>query len=196
MRLKELRKKRGLSLKELGDILGVAESTVSLYENKKREASYSILQKAAEYFDVSIDYILGNSDHENQGESGSNCIHIPILESVSLSDQEMEYIYSAEQETIDIGNAEDFFYFKMHGDSMEPQIADGDIALIKKQSQVENGCVAAVIYGDNPVMLKRVIRNSGLIILQPFNPKHPNIFVSNPKELIILGKVTEVIRKW
>lgn len=196
MRLKALRRERGLSLRELGDILGVAESTVSLYENEKREASYSILQKSADYFGVSIDYLLGGAEQEKENGKNPHCIHIPVLESVSLSKNELEYHYSADQEFIELGNPDEYFYLKMHGESMAPQIADGDIALIKKQTHIESGDVAAVIYGDNPVMLKRIIKNCSVTLLQPFNPKFQSIFVNNPDEIIILGRLTEIIRKW
>ena len=42
-KLKELRKRKGISLKELGSIVGVAESTMSLYENGKRQPDYETL---------------------------------------------------------------------------------------------------------------------------------------------------------
>ena len=193
MRLKELRKQKGLSLKELGDILGVAESTVSLYENQKREASYNILLKAADFFDVSVDYILDN-DTEAKGAK-LHTIHLPILESVSIENDNLNFNYSPENETVELGNNEEFFYYKMHGDSMEPQFYEGDIVLIKKQNIIENNCVAAVIYGDNPVMLRKVTKNSKATFLQPFNPKYPNIFVEENEKMIILGKVEQIIRK-
>ena len=79
---------------------------------------------------------------------------------------------------------------------MSPHIENGDIALIKKQSTIESGEVAAVIYGDNPVMLRRVIKNSDITVLQPFNPQHQSIFISSSENLIILGKLTETIKKW
>ncbi len=59
--LKELRKENNLSLKELGIILGIAESTVSLYENEKREPDNKMLLKIANYFNVSVDYLLGRT---------------------------------------------------------------------------------------------------------------------------------------
>lgn len=56
--LRELRKMRGLSLKELGTIIGVAESTMSQYETGKRQPDLETLLQLSEYFDVSVDYIL------------------------------------------------------------------------------------------------------------------------------------------
>ena len=93
LRLKELRKEKGLSLKEMGEILGVAESTVSLYESSKREASYSILSKASQYFGVSIDFLIGESSQKE-----TTAILIPVIDSVSLSCDGLEYSYTDEKE--------------------------------------------------------------------------------------------------
>ena len=196
MRLKELRKAKGLSLKKLAEVLGVSESTVSLYENSKREASYTVLLKLSEYFKVSIDYLLGADEAYEDGEKNPYSIYIPILESVSITENEIECHYSAEKESIELGSNEDFFYFKMHGDSMAPQISSGDIALIKKQSNIESGSIAAVIYGDNPVMLRRVVKNGEITVLHPFNPKFESFFVNSKEKITILGVVTETIKKW
>ena len=46
----------------MGVEIGVAESTMSLYENGKREPSHDTLQKLANFFNVSIDYLLGRSE--------------------------------------------------------------------------------------------------------------------------------------
>lgn len=68
-KLKELRKEKGISLKELGAEMGVAESTMSLYENGKRQPDYETLLKLAEYFGVTVDYLLrGDSNFERLPE--------------------------------------------------------------------------------------------------------------------------------
>lgn len=58
LKLRELRKKCGLTMKELGAEIGVAESTISQYETGKRQPDYETLLKLGEFFGVSIDYIL------------------------------------------------------------------------------------------------------------------------------------------
>lgn len=58
MRLRELRKREDLSMKELGRIFGIAESTVSMYENGRRQPDTETLKKFADYFNVSLDYLL------------------------------------------------------------------------------------------------------------------------------------------
>ena len=51
-------------MKQLGKVIGVAESTISLYETGKREPDYKTLANIASYFSVSIDYLLGRESQE------------------------------------------------------------------------------------------------------------------------------------
>ncbi len=58
--LRELRKSQGISMRDFGNIFGLAESTISLYETGKRQPDNETLLKFAKYFNVSTDYLLGN----------------------------------------------------------------------------------------------------------------------------------------
>ena len=62
MRLKELRKQRGVSQLRLAMDLGLSQNTVSRYETGEREADYHTLILLADYFNVSIDYLLERTD--------------------------------------------------------------------------------------------------------------------------------------
>ena len=62
-RLKELRKKRKISQLKLALDLDMNQNSISRYENLEREADYVTLIKLADYFDVSIDYLLGRVDN-------------------------------------------------------------------------------------------------------------------------------------
>ncbi|PFN51536.1 helix-turn-helix domain-containing protein [Bacillus thuringiensis] len=57
--LRKLRKKNNLTMKELGQKLNLAESTISGYENGNRKPDYETLNKFADFFEVSTDYLLG-----------------------------------------------------------------------------------------------------------------------------------------
>lgn len=58
-RLKELRKQKGLTLVELGKEVNLANNTLSQYERGIREPNISMLIKLADYFNVSVDYLVG-----------------------------------------------------------------------------------------------------------------------------------------
>ena len=63
-RLKELRKKRSISQLKLALDLNMNQNTISRYENMEREADYETLIKFADYFNVSLDYLLGRTDEK------------------------------------------------------------------------------------------------------------------------------------
>lgn len=63
MRLKELRKNRNISQLRLSLDLNMNQNSISRYENGEREADYTTLIKFADYFDVSIDYLLERTDN-------------------------------------------------------------------------------------------------------------------------------------
>ena len=61
-RLKKLRKERNISQLKLALDLNLNQNAISRYENLEREADYQTLIKFADYFQVSIDYLLGRTD--------------------------------------------------------------------------------------------------------------------------------------
>ncbi|MCY9434197.1 helix-turn-helix domain-containing protein [Bacillus haynesii] len=64
--LKELREGKNLSQKALGKKLGLAESTIGMYEQGKRRPDYETLIKIADFFEVSIDYLIRGESKESQ----------------------------------------------------------------------------------------------------------------------------------
>lgn len=63
MRLKELRRSRGITQLKLAMDLSMNQNNISRYENGKLQADYATLIKIADYFGVSIDYLLGRTDN-------------------------------------------------------------------------------------------------------------------------------------
>jgi len=63
MRLKELREKKNISQLKLALDLCINQNSISRYENGQREADYKTLIAIADYFDVSIDYLLERTDN-------------------------------------------------------------------------------------------------------------------------------------
>jgi len=62
-RLRTLRLEKGLNGIELGKMFNFSKSTISSWENSTREPSHEILKILANYFEVSLDYLLGISDN-------------------------------------------------------------------------------------------------------------------------------------
>ena len=62
--LKEIRKKKKISQQRLAIDLNMNQNTISRYENMERQADYETLVRFADYFDVSLDYLLGRTNDE------------------------------------------------------------------------------------------------------------------------------------
>ena len=63
-RIRELRKAKGLTMKQLGEVLGVAESTISHYETGRRQLDNETMLRLGEFFGVTVGYLLG-VEHNN-----------------------------------------------------------------------------------------------------------------------------------
>ena len=61
--LKKLREEKGLTQSELGKELGISPSTIGMYEQGRRVPDVQILKKMSAFFNVSIDYLLENVNH-------------------------------------------------------------------------------------------------------------------------------------
>lgn len=70
--IKQLRTKNNLTQQELGKILGVEKSTISMYENNKSRPDDDIKSKIADYFNVTTDYLLGRSNNPNLTKEDEN----------------------------------------------------------------------------------------------------------------------------
>lgn len=65
-RIADLRTDAHMSQFQLAKVLGIGTSTLGMYETNKRKPSPKVLNKLADYFDVSTDYLLGRDSKANQ----------------------------------------------------------------------------------------------------------------------------------
>lgn len=71
-RLKELREKAGYSQYSFADEMGIAQSTVGGWESGKREPNFEMTQKIADFFGVTVDYLLGRDEAGAEKSAGLN----------------------------------------------------------------------------------------------------------------------------
>jgi transcriptional regulator with XRE-family HTH domain len=65
-RLKKLREERQLSQSDLGKTFNLSQSTIAYYESGKKQPYPNMLEKFSDYFNVSVDYLLGRTEVRNQ----------------------------------------------------------------------------------------------------------------------------------
>lgn len=72
LRLKGLREGLNISQQTFASKLGVSQSTVGMWESGKREPNFTTIEKIADYFNVTTDYLLGRTDDKNQKPGEEN----------------------------------------------------------------------------------------------------------------------------
>jgi len=195
VKLKELRKSRGLTLDELAVLVGTSKQTIHRYEN-------GIIANVPPQRIELLANALGTTPSELMGweeevpVSYSNVMPMNIKRLPVLGDIACGMPIYAEQQHETFVNVSDKldadFCLKANGDSMVgARIHDGDIVFIRSQSTVENGEIAAVIINDEAT-LKRVYYypSEGKLVLSPENPRYaPLVYVNDELESIkIIGK--------
>lgn len=71
LRIKELRESRKIKQKEMAEILQVPNNTYNQWENEKRQPDHDMLVRIAEYFGVTVDYLLGREEEPQKEKSPS-----------------------------------------------------------------------------------------------------------------------------
>ena len=202
-RLKQLRKERNINQRELSEYLKVAPSTISMYENGQREPNFEVLEVLADFFNVDMNYLLGKTDKTTkliidkpQG------LKIPVLGTVAagIPISAVEDILDYEEVPQSWENQGEFFGLRIKGDSMKPDINDGDTVIVRQQSTANNGdVVIALVNGDDATCKKFEKLGNGIMLISN-NSEYSPMYFSNEevltKPVVIIGRVVELRRKF
>lgn len=204
--LKELRKKNNVTLQKLADYLHTGTSTICQYETGKREASFDTLTKLANYFNVSVDYLIGREDPNVEGvKFNREVIKVPIYGEIPAGTpiEMIEDSFIEDYEEVDATLARGdriFFGLKIKGNSMYPEFRDGDNVIFQKTDDCESGSFCAVSINHTECTFKKVIKKESGLTLMPLNPDFEPLFFTNKEveelPITILGIVKEVRRSY
>ena len=200
-RLKELRKSKGSSQGALATALGLTQQAVGKWETGRSTPDPQTLATLAAYFQVSADYLLGcgvGSVPETIPFEVAGQHLVPVIGTVRAGYGALAFEEDYGEEYASVKNPGQYFYLIVKGDSMEPRISDGDLALVHRQSTLDSGDLGVVVYGDGSGTLKKFIRRGNSVVLQPFNPEYQSqiIMGEDLQDLYIAGKVVETKTKW
>lgn len=205
-RLRLLRQEKGVSQEELGKLIGKTGQAYGLYENGKRTINQETLLILAEYFNVSVDYILGNSEIKKPTDLNKKLYLIPVLGRVPageplLAEENIEGYLPIDPLMYDLSSPNNIFFLRVQGESMNKVVSNGSYVLIRKQENVENGdVVVAIVNGDNEATLKRFKNlDNGFVMLEPdstYSEFSPRIINLKDTDFKIIGKVIGDFKKW
>lgn len=174
-------------------------------KNGKREPDIETLKQLADFFNVSTDYLLGNTDDRKPNVSDKLFL-IPILGRVPageplLADENIEGYLPIDPSMYGIDKPDGFFFLVVQGESMNKIVTNGAYVLVRKQDFCDdNDVIVAIVNGDDEVTLKRFVNlGNGFIELKPestFNEFSSRIINTKDTSFKILGKVIGDFKKW
>lgn len=186
------------SRQEMCTALGVKYTTFSDWVNAKTYPRIDKIELMANYFGISKASLV-ELEHFHKKSKG---VEIPVLGRVAASVpyHMMEEVLDYEKIDPKLASTGEFFALRIKGESMMPRICDGDVVIIKVQSDAESGdTVIATINGDDATC-KRLKKYNDSIMLIANNPNYEPI-VYDQKDIVekpvtIIGKVVELRGKF
>lgn len=176
-----------------------------LYFNYAQKSLYSNYVSEKEHpYDVSESMSKFGHDWKDKIEKGSL---IPILGTSragipNLAIEEVNFDDPDEWEEIDpkLAKAGTYLALRIKGDSMQPDLNENDIVIVKSQSDANNGDIVIAKVNGDEACCKKLFKNNDGIILHSLNPAYPPMFFSQSdiqdKPVAIIGKVIELRRKF
>ena len=202
-----LRKQHEWSQDFIAEKLGYKSyTTIQKWEMGTSEPPLKKLKELSDLFSVDIDD-MANTDLETQKQrkdstSANKGIQIPVLGRVAagIPITATEYIIDTEEISETMAADGEYFALQIKGDSMEPKISDGDVVIVRRQSDADDGdLVIALVNGDDAVC-KRLKRYADGIALLSNNPVYGPMYFNqadvDQKPVSIIGKVKELRAKF
>lgn len=205
--IKKLRLDNNMTLEQLGDKVGVGKSTVRKWENGMiANMRRDNIAKIAEVFNVSPAYLIGVDNNispisrrNNEKKKG---VTINVLGRVDagIPIEAIENIIDTEEIPAELAATGTFFGLKIKGDSMIPNICNGDIVIVRQQDDAESGDIVIATVNGTDATCKRLRKYKDGIELISNNPSYDPMEFSNrdimEKPVRIIGKVVELRRKF
>lgn len=194
--LKVLRKRKGVSQNEIADILGVTRSAYGMYEQGSRSMNPDVLAKLSDYFDVSIDAILGRE--EINGSFGRKIIEkpVPVFEDDVMLPivASLRCGYGAAGEPYNVVGkhpvsksyiqkyGKEIVLNYASGESMIPTIRPNDLMVCYPGTWWDDGMIVIVNVNDSDTVKRIYHADDGGIDLIPDNAKYAMVHYS-PQEI-------------
>ena len=205
-RLREARKAKRYSQTEVSRMLGVTQQAVGKWETGRSTPDPQTVARLAEILDTTADALLGLQQAPATAPAvGRNAFSryteslVPVVGTVRAGYGALAFEEDYGKEYASVKDPQNYFYLVVKGDSMEPRISDGDLALVHRQSTLDSGDLGVIVYGDEGEgTLKKYIQRGNAVVLHPFNTNYEDKIIRGEElnQLYIAGKVVETKTKW
>lgn len=196
-RLRELRKARRMTQVDIASMVGIGQSAYSFWESGRSKIDDASLRKLSAFYGVTVDYILGADDVTRQ-----RAVSVPVLGDVAAGIPIEAVTDIVDYEEIDaaMAGSGEYFGLRIKGRSMEPRMLEGDVVIVRRQSDAETGDTVVVMVNGDSATVKRIKYAPEGITLIPSNPAYDVQFYSAADverlPVRVIGKVVELRAKY
>lgn len=200
-RIKEIRTQIGMSQVEFADKIDVSKQTLYKYENNIiTNIPSDKVEAAASIGGVTPAFLMGWDESSRRNPNKGVAINVYGRVAAGIPFEMIEDIIDTEEISEEMAKTGEFFGLQIHGDSMEPRMADGDVVIVKRQDDAETGDTVIATVNGTDATCKRLKKYRDGIELIATNPSYQPIFYSNEeiesKPVRIIGKIVELRAKF
>ena len=196
----------GIDRNEICKALGFKYTTFTDWFNGNSYPRIDKIEKMASFFGILKSDLIEDKSNNSRFEKPKG-IKVPVLGYIKagIPVDAIEDVIDYEEIPETLAKKGKFFALKVKGDSMEPDIKNGDIAILLVQPDVNSGEIGAIIFnGNNEATLKRIYKDETGITLIPdnlnnkdgFKPTHYTNKEIKEIPITIAGKLMEVRKKY
>lgn len=205
LRLRQCREDSRETLEQIGQLTDVNKSTVMRWERgDTSKINLPTLYALARHFHVNPLWLQGLSDDPTEREDATptaDVVPVPIIGAVRAGCGGVVFEDPSGTEPVDaatLRGGEEYFWLRVTGDSMTPDINDRDLVLVRRQESVDSGRYAVVMVDGEEGLVKRVVYSENWVELQSVNPYYPprRFEGENIGAVTIVGLVVESKRKF
>ena len=199
-RLVEAFNATSLKQADLVRLTGIDKSSISLYLSGKITPKGDKLYKLAIALNVTPEWLSGFNVPMRPKDKRS--FKIPVLGTVRAGypTDAVENIIDYEEISEEMARNGEYFALMVKGDSMEPRFTDGDVVIVRKQEDVDNGDIAIILVNGDEATIKKIQKFKGGINLIPSNTSYEVITYTNKEimelPVVCVGKVVELRAKF
>ena len=191
--LRSLREKSNYTRESLAREINISSQALYYYEKDRKKPSSDVLIKISQALGVSTDKLLGLEAEKTLEERKVDLKVIPVLGKICAGNGTQ---IPEEQVIIDYvsipNNKKADFGLVITGDSMQPKLQEGDIALIQKQDSLNSGEIGAIAFNQHEAVVKKFVQvEPSVIYLNSLNTNYPPIIIRKDEitYIKIFGKV-------
>ena len=200
-RIKKYRKILGMSQEELASKVDITKQAIYKYEsNIVTNIPLDKIEIMSSIFGIPPSQLMGWNSTETKPVAP---VSIPVLGYVAagIPIEAITDVLDYEELSPEmVKDGSEYFALQIKGASMEPKISEGDVVIVRKQADCENGQIAIVCVNGDQATCKRVMKQANGILLQPLNPAYEPTFYTAEQiqnlPITILGRVVELRAKF